>query len=132
MVHGRHHFGTTVTSEARDGRSVWLLRIVVACLIVALAWEALDPNLDPAPLLVIASYFVLGFGSTLSFPRSTWIGVLIAVLVAIGFEVLQVLVPVRDAKWIEVIAKWLSASAGVVVALIVAYVLEARRAPGKE
>ena len=118
-----------MTGEARDGRTVWLLRIVVACLIAALAWEALDPSLDPAPLLVIASYFVLGFGSTLSFPRSTWIGVLIAILVAIGFEVLQVLVPIRDAKWIEVIAKWLSASAGVVVALIVAYLLEARRTP---
>ena len=121
-----------MTGEAREGRSVWLLRIVVACLITVLAWEALDPNLDPAPLLVIASEFVRGFGSTLSFPRSTWIGVLIAVLVAIGFEVLQVLVPVRDARWIEVIAKWLSASAGVVVALIVAYVLEARRTSDKE
>lgn len=92
-------------------------RVATVILIVALAWDALDPAMKPAPVFVLASYFLLGFVCTAAFPRRAWIGVLLAISAAVGFELLQVFVPLRDVRGIELLGKWCSALAGVLLEL---------------
>ncbi|MFK4810215.1 hypothetical protein ACI3KW_08385 [Devosia sp. ZW T5_3] len=107
--------------------TVYSLRIVAAILIVTLAWDALDPWASPSPFFVLASYFLLGFVCAAAFPGQVWFGIAVAVAAAIGFEVLQFLVPLRDVRGIELIGKWLSASGGVILELILVLARELRQ-----
>lgn len=106
--------------------TVFSLRIVAVVLIVTLAWDALDPGAGPSPLFVLASYFLLGFVCAAAFPGQVWLGVTIAVAAALTFEILQSLVPFRDVREIELIGKWLSVSAGVILELVLVFVRDVR------
>jgi VanZ family protein len=92
-------------------------RVATVLLIFALAWDALDPTLRPPHIFVLGSYFLLGFVCTAAFPRRAWIGILTAIVAAVGFELLQVTVPLRDVRGIELFAKWASAVSGVLLEL---------------
>lgn len=106
--------------------TVFSLRIVAVVLIVTLAWDALDPGAGPSPFFVLASYFLLGFVCAAAFPGQVWLGVAIAVAAALTFEILQSLVPFRDVREIELIGKWLSVSAGVILELVLVFVRDVR------
>jgi len=107
------------------------LRIAALVLFVSLAWEALDPRVDLGGSqtlrgLELIGYFLLGAICTAAFPRRLWMGVAVAVIGAVVLELFQGLVPVRDTRLIELLAKWLSAIAGVFVALAVMYLQQMR------
>ena len=102
-------------------------RVATVLLILALALDALDPALRPPPLFVLASYFLLGFVCTAAFPRRAWIGILLAFSSAIGFELLQSVVPLRDLKGIELLGKWGSTLLGVLLELALALFRQSRR-----
>lgn len=102
------------------------LRIVAIILIVTLAWDALDPWAGPSPFFVLASYFLLGFVCAAAFPGQVWLGIAIAVAAALTFEMLQFLVPIRDVRGMELIGKWLSVSAGVILELVLVFMRDVR------
>ena len=125
-------------NPAIDRQSVTLqaLRIAALLLFVSLAWEALDPRVDlggsqMARGLELIGYFLLGAICTAAYPRRIWMGVGAAMIGAVVLELFQGLVPIRDARLIELLAKWLSAIAGVFVALALMYLqqMRARHAP---
>nr|MBF0683921.1 hypothetical protein [Pseudomonas sp.] len=101
-------------------------RIATVLLIFALAWDALDPALKPLPIFVLASYFLLGFVCTAAFPRRAWIGVLVALAAAVGFELLQSLVPLRDVRAGELFAKWGSSILGALLEISLAVFRQSR------
>lgn len=101
-------------------------RIATVLLIFALAWDALDPALKPPPLFVLCSYFLLGFVCTAAFPRRAWIGMLLAFGSAIGFELLQSVVPLRDLRGIELLGKWGSTLLGILLELAFALFRQSR------
>jgi len=101
-------------------------RVATVLLILALAWDALDPALRPPHAFVLASHFLLGFVCTAAFPRRAWIGILTAVVSAVGFELLQSLVPFRDVRAIELLAKWGCVLAGVLLELALVFLRQAR------
>lgn len=90
-------------------------------LIFALGWDALDPALRPPHAFVLASYVLLGFVCTAAFSLRTWIGILVAMGAAVGLELLQSLVPLRDVRGIELLAKWACVLVGVVLELSVTF-----------
>ena len=102
-------------------------RVATVLLIFALGWDALDPALRPPHIFVLASYFLLGFVCTAAFPQRAWIGILVAIAAAIGFELLQSLVPLRDLRGIELFGKWASALAGVLLELGLAFFRHSRQ-----
>ena len=113
------------------GGTLQVLRIAALVLFVLLAWEALDPRIDASSSQVLrgfhlTGYFLLGAICTAAFPRRIWIGIAVAVVGAIVLELFQSFVPVRDARWIELFAKWLSAVTGIFCALAVMYLQQAR------
>lgn len=106
-----------------------VFRLAALVLIAELAWFALNPSLDPNTSLLLrtihlGSYFLLGALCTAAFPRRVWVGIGVALIAAIGIEFLQVLVPIRNLRAMDLTVKWLSVSAGVAFALAVMYVLE--------
>jgi drug/metabolite transporter (DMT)-like permease len=123
----------------RLGGTPQVLRIAALVLFVLLAWEALDPRIDASSSQVLrglqlTGYFLLGAICTMAFPRRIWIGIAAAVIGAIILELFQSVVPVRDTRWIELFAKWLSAITGVFCALAVMYLQQTRarnRPPGR-
>jgi VanZ family protein len=112
------------------------MRIAALLLFVVLAWEALDPRVDLGRSQVLRSieligYFLLGAISTAAFPRRVWMGVGAAMIGVVVLELSQGFVPVRDVLLIELLAKWLSATAGVSSALLLMYLrqMKARKLP---
>ena len=108
-----------------------MLRIAALILFVLLAWEALDPRIEAGSTQVLrglqlTGYFLLGALCTAAFPRRIWLGITAAVVGAVILELFQSLVPDRDARWIELFAKWLSAITGVFCAIAVMYLRQAR------
>lgn len=134
--------GTTSTRRfEEEDRSIYraidrpdalqVLRTAALVLFVFLAWEALDPRLDAgsSPVLrglQLAGYFLLGAICTAAFPRRIWIGIGVAVIGAVTLELFQGFVPGRDAQVIELLAKWLSAIAGVFCAVVLMYLQQNR------
>ena len=116
-----------MTAEQSTPAHATAWRVATVLLIFALAWDALDPALKPPPLFVLASYFLLGFVCTAAFPRRAWIGILLAFGSAIGFELLQSLVPLRDLRAIELLGKWGSTLLGVLLELALALFRHSRR-----
>lgn len=109
------------TRESTSAHSTaW--RVATVLLIFALAWDALDPAIRPPHAFVLASYILLGFVCTAAFSQRTWIGILVAMGAAVGLELLQSLVPLRDLRGIELLVKWVCVLTGVVLELIFAFV----------
>ncbi|MBE7731979.1 hypothetical protein [Devosia faecipullorum] len=105
-------------------------RLATVLLIFALAWDALDPALRPPHGFVLASYGLLGFVCTASFSQRTWIGILLAMAAAIGLELLQSLVPLRDVRGIDLLLKWGCVLAGVILELLVNLLRQTLGRPG--
>jgi VanZ family protein len=115
----------------RLGGTLQVLRIAALVLFVLLAWEALDPRIEvgSSPVLrglQLAGYFLLGAICTAAFPRRIWMGIAVALIGAVVLELFQSFVPVRDTRWIELFAKWLSAVTGVFCALALLYLQQTR------
>lgn len=98
------------------------MRMVFGFLLAVLAWDALDWAADASPLLVSASYIILGFVCAAAFPSRPWVGILIGVAAAVVFEMLQSLVPYRSLRLTEMAIKWLCIFAGVGCELAVVFV----------
>jgi hypothetical protein len=118
-VHVRYDF-------ERKNAAVWSIRLAALLLIATLAWDALDPGLRPSTWFVLGSNFLLGLVITAAFPRAA-VGVFLALVVSILLELLQSLVPERDVRGIEIVAKWLCAFGGAMTMLIIAFFSMGRR-----
>ena len=99
--------------------AVW--RLATVLLVLGLAWDALDPALRPPHGFVLASYVLLGFVCTAAFSERIWIGILAAMVAAVGLEMLQSVVPWRDVRLIDLFAKWGCVMGGGVLALVIAW-----------
>ncbi|WP_193335492.1 hypothetical protein [Devosia beringensis] len=101
-------------------------RIATVLLIFALAWGALNPAHVPPQVFVLGSHFLLGFVCTAAFPKRAWIGILVAIVVAIGLELTQSVVPFRDVRGIEVLGKWVATLVGVALELCLMLLRQSR------
>ena len=117
------------SASTSPSATVWYLRAATVVLVAALAWDALDTALLPHPVFVLATYFFLGFVSAAAFPRRVWVGIFVAIIAALSIELLQSLVPFRDVRTVELIAKWLSTTAGIVIQLALVFLGQRTQRP---
>lgn len=99
--------------------AIW--RLATVLLVFGLAWDALDPALRPPHGFVLASYVLLGFVCAAAFSERVWIGILLAMMAAVGLEMLQSVVPSRDVRLLDLFAKWGCVMGGSVLALVIAW-----------
>ena len=112
-----------------------LLRILAWSLLVAVAFATLSPiGLRPNSGLSpgverVAAFLAIGLAFALAYPRHIWLVVAIVGGAAVGFELLQLTVPSRHGRWIDLGAKLAGGGIGIGVGWVLSR-LRTRRPPG--